>query len=124
MQSNVFIRIIQTEYRSMIRDSNGEWVKNPSSVESYVMNLPDEAVSRFKQWFKFALGTTELYAGETEVSPEEVIVFAATLKSDMPPNDHVYPDILKVLNVFDRKEIIDMFGSKLGEVLINEAQIE
>lgn len=121
MQSNVFIRIIQTEYRSMIKEANGQWMKNPSAVESYVMSLPDEAVSRFKQWFKFAMGTTELTAGKTEVSPEEVLVFAATLKSDVPPNEHVYPDILKVIRLFKENEIIEMFGQKLGDVLIAEA---
>ncbi len=121
MQSNVFIRIIQTEYRSMITEKNGEWVKNPSPVESYVMNVPDEAVLRFKQWFKFAMSTTELTAGKTDVTPEEVFVFAATLKADMPPHDHVYPDILEVIKLFEENELVEVFGQKLAQVLISEA---
>ncbi len=121
MQSNVFIRIIETEYRSMITGTNGKWVKNPAAVESYVMNIPEETVARFKQWFKFAMGTTEVFAGKNEITTEEVIAFAATLKSDVPPFEHVYPDILKVIKLFEWQEILDMFGQKLGELIIKES---
>ncbi|AKA47843.1 hypothetical protein IX51_00685 [uncultured archaeon] len=122
MESTLFIRIVETEYRSMISEANGQWRSNPGQVESYVMNIPEETVSRFKEWFKYALGATDIWIGDRPVRPEDVIAYAASRRSQLPPFKPLYPDIIKILKLYTEEELMEIFGPSLGEYLTRESE--
>lgn len=117
MQGTIFIRILESEYRRMLSVANGEWQKNISSVTAYVSHNPEKAISSFKEWFQYALRTTEVQVGETVVKPEDLLVYAASKSSSIPPHMPTYPDVVKILSLFSDPELEEIFGTDRTPVL-------
>lgn len=110
MKSAVFIKIVENEYNSMLSDLGGDQELGMENSASELTNEQDNRVERFKQWFKFALGTTEITVGDYNMTPAEVIAYAASRRSEIPPYEPMYPDIRKVVNLHTEEELRELFG--------------
>lgn len=110
MQGTIFIRIIESEFRRMFSFLNGEWHKNTGSFDAYISHEPERTISTFKEWFRYAIRTTEVEVGRTVVDPRDLIVYATSRSSDTPPHAPIYPDIVKIISLFTDEGLEEIFG--------------
>lgn len=109
MKGSAFLRIVEREYENMLSESLNAEERIPSEM---VAPTPKN-VLKFKQWFRFALDTTEINVGDQTITPGELIAYAALKRSEEPPHDPLFPTILKVLELYSNSEIAELFGSGL-----------
>ncbi len=110
MDSGMFIRLIESEYLSVILRGQmkaGMLNTDPSGGISGSSDL----VSGFKNWFVMVLRGADVTAGDIHIHAEDAIVHAAARMSAIPPYKHLHPAMVKVLDLFTRKELDDIFGT-------------
>lgn len=122
MESDLFVRIIQTEYETAISEAS-EQMKHfgheKIDVESY---LSTESITRLKHWFRYLMKTVMIRIGGKEASPEEAIIFIASKNFTSQISDDTYTALKRMLFLFSDNELVEIFGTSAGSYLIKQME--
>lgn len=110
MDSSVFVRTVESEYRAVVSQTRVSGGISTSFAGSVSINRRD-AVERFKKWFVGVLRNSEITCDGVRLSAEDAIVHSATKLSAVPPYKPLHPTLINIMMLFTRQEVEEIFGT-------------
>lgn len=122
MESDLFIRIIQTEYETAVSEASRQMMQldlEKMNVDNY---LSTESITRLKHWFKYLMKTVMIRIGGKEASPEEAILFFSSKYFSSELDNNTYNVLKKMLLLFTDDELVEIFGTSAGGYIIKQME--
>lgn len=102
MEGQVFVGILEDWLRGLTRKSVDQESRGSRSQDTQETSLRPDDFNLFKNWFSLAIRITEVWSGDSPLTPEDVVFDSAVKKT--------HSRLLHALSMFTDKELLDLFG--------------
>lgn len=110
MYGSAFVKLVEDEYKSLLRNSNYIKAVEPFRTGELPEHICSE-VQRFRNWLTLAVRTTEVSVGGREVDAADILIHAASSTKPGNSDELIHNELKNALTLFKKDDFEAIFGN-------------